>query len=92
MWYIINMILKEEETRWQPPVKPLEIGDMIWLRESLTQLPSGGVLRNRRGDTVVKVEIYLFQIAGREDYFDSDQIMLKAPLEVIYVPKEEETQ
>ena len=74
------------DTRWQPPVKPLKVGDLIDTEEQAASLPVGTIAVSRFGTPIRKASTDEWQGVDEEIYQISDIDMAGDGDRIIYLP------
>ncbi len=74
------------DTRWQPPVKPLKVGDLIDTEEQAESLPVGTIAVTRGNVAIRKVSIGEWQRLGERGFRIADLRMAGDADRIIYLP------
>ena len=74
------------DTRWQPPVKPLKVGDLIDTEEQAESLPVGTIAVTKRNAVFRKEGIGAWQQVNEEIYQIGDREMAGDADRIIYLP------
>ncbi len=75
------------DTRWQPPVKPLKVGDLIDTEEQAESLPVGTIAVTKRNAVFRKEGIGAWQQVNEEIYQIGDREMAGQSDRIIYLPR-----
>ncbi len=75
------------DTRWQPPVKPLKVGDLIDTEEQAESLPVGTIAVTKRNAVFRKEGIGAWQQVNEEIYQIGDREMAGQGDRIIYLPR-----
>ena len=80
------------DTRWQPPVKPLAVGDVIETVEDLERLPFKAVLTDCDNYAWQKVGLARLLCVTSDGFYTAEAGLKSGPFTVVHLPKTEATE